>query len=567
MEIENKNSLIDIDEQIQRLNIEKSVLWDKLVSSSDPDDIIKAISYNSSRQSSIVTPDQRGYLFAPDGELYTGSGYKIPVKNVPFEYLRSMAETPLISPIIGTRINQVLEFSNFQSEMDRPGWTIRRRQSRFDKEYKLSDTNKKEIDRIATFLENGGEDAKFSLHTDFHDFLKMFPKDSLELDHAAFEVQRTRGGDLVNYECVDSATIRFLETIDPNFTKEEKYRQLNYKGQSYWPYYCQVWRERVLVNPKSKEDIIWYPWEMCVAVRNKSTNIMRNGYGTSELEILLRIVTWMLESLEYNGRFFTNGSHPRGFFTMKGGVNQNMLNDFRMAWRSMVTGWQNAHKLPIFEADKIDWVNMQQTNKEMEFSQWLEFLVLIAASVYKIDPSEMGFRFKQQGSIFGEQGQKERLDYSKDKGLKPLLKVIQKSVDKYIVSEISDGYEFVFTGIDLEDEDAKLDRDVKKVANGFVAMQDKFREYSGREFDPDKDIILNSIYQQSKMQAMYGGQEANNMVDQEMGGKEVGARNPYEEFEQGDENKNPFEQYEKSLSDNPIMDETMKYMKNLFSNG
>ena len=555
MEITKQQSLLDIDEQIHKLNIEKTLLWDRLISSNDPDDIVKAITYSKNNDPVLV--DQRAFLFAPDNELYTGSGYKIPTKRVSFDLLRSMAETPFIASIIGTRVNQVLEFSNFQLELDRPGWTVRRRQSRFDREYKLKDKDKKEIDRIATFLENGGEGAKFSLRTDFHDFLKMFPKDSLELDHAAFEVQRTRGGDLLSYECVDSATVRFLETIDPNFTEENKYQQLRFKGQNYWPYYCQVWRERILTNPKTKQNIIWYPWEMCVGVRNKSTNIMRNGYGVSELEILIRIVTWMLESLEYNGRFFTNGSHPRGFFTMKGGVNQNMLNDFRTAWRSMVTGWQNAHKIPIFEADKIDWVNMQQTNKEMEFSQWLEFLVLIAASVYKIDPSEMGFRFRQQGSIFGEQGQKERLEYSKDKGLKPLLKVIQKSVDKYIVSELSEDYEFIFTGVDLDDEDAKLDRDVKKIQYGFVSMQDKFREYSGREFDPEKDIILNHVYLQKQMQSMYGGQGMNQMINEEFGGEDVGASNPFDEYDE----------YEKSIGGNPIMDEAMKYTAKLFSNG
>jgi hypothetical protein len=371
------------------------------------------------------------------------------------------------------------------------------------------------------------------------------------LDQGCFEIQRTRGGDLLTFNTVDSATVRLLETIDPNYNDERKYQEQIYEGEKYLPYYCQVYRERVLRNTKTHEEIIWYPWEMCFAVRNKQSAIMANGYGQSELEVLMRIVTWLLESMEYNGRFFTNGSNPRGFFTMKGGVDPRMLNDFRMAWRSMVSGWQNAHKVPIFEADKIDWVSMQNTNKEMEFSKWMEFLTLIACAVYKVDPSEMGFHFSQQKSLFGDSGQKERLAHSKDKGLKPLLKVIQKNIDKFIVSELNPSFEFVFTGIDIEDEVVKLDSDVKKLANGMVAMQDKFKEYSGREFDPEKDIILSPVYNQIKQMEQYGGAGMNGAVDEMNGGQDQGQQNPFDQFEAG---------MTKGHTSDPFMAELTKYI-------
>jgi hypothetical protein len=252
---------------------------------------------------------------------------------------------------------------------------------------------------------------------------------------------------------------------------------------------------------------------------------------------------------------------------MKGGVSPQMLNDFRMAWRSMVTGWQNAHKIPIFEAEKIDWVSMQNSNEEMQFTQWIEFLTLIVCSVYKMDPSELGFRFRQQRQLFGETGQKERTKFSKDKGLKPILKVIQKSIDKYIVSELNPNYEFVFTGIDVEDEATRLEADAKKLANGMVAMQDKFREYTGREFDPEKDIILNSVYLQQRMQQMYGGQGMNQQVNKEYGEEEVGMPNPreQEEGEKGMKSGEAFvnqleEGLTKGKSVDPITDELIRYI-------
>jgi hypothetical protein len=538
------------DEAIQKLTIHKSLLFEKLAESSRPDDVMKAISYQN-KQAGMNKDQQKAFLFAPDNEFYTGQGYKPAIKIVPFEFLRSMGTTPVVFSVISTRLNQLLEFSNFSVDLDRPGWTIRKKISRFEKDYENTDQDKRAIEKIVDFLENGGINAKFTIHDDFHDFLKVFPRDLLELDQGCFELQRTRGGDLLNYNTVDSSTIRLLETIDPNYRDDKKYVPQTFKDDEYYPFYCQVWRERLMQNPKTKQDIIWYPWEMCFAIRNKQSSIMANGYGQSELEVLMRIVTWLLESMEYNGRFFSNGSNPRGFFTMKGGVDPKMLNDFRMAWRSMVTGWQNAHKVPIFEADKIDWVDMQNTNREMEFSKWMELLTLITCAVYKTDPSEIGFKSGQTNQLFGESGQKQRLEHSRDKGLKPLLKVVGKNVDKFIVSELNPNYEFIWTGVDIEDETTKLENDVKKLANGMVAMQDKFKEYSGREFDPEKDIILSSVYQQSKQMAAFGGQGMNGVVDQENGGEDIGQKNPFDDFEND---------MQKGKSSDPIMSELINYI-------
>jgi hypothetical protein len=205
----------------------------------------------------------------------------------------------------------------------------------------------------------------------------------------------------------------------------------------------------------------------------------------------------------------------------------------------------------MFEADKIDWVSMQNTNKEMEFAKWMEFLTLITCSVYHMDPSELGFKFSQGTQLFGDSGHKQRLDHSKDKGLKPLLKVIQKNIDKFIVSELDESYSFVFTGVDIEDETVKLDNDVKKLNSGMVSMADKFKEYSGRDFDPENDIILNPIYNQQKMQQAYGGAGMNAQVDQENGGQDVGAQNPFDAFEQG---------MTKGISSDPITNELIKYI-------
>ena len=68
------------------------------------------------------------------------------------------------------------------------------------------------------------------------------------------------------------------------------------KIHGYYPSFVQVYQ-----NTKVNE---FYPWELCFGVRNPSTSIYANGYGVSELEELINVVTSMLWGDEYNRRFF-----------------------------------------------------------------------------------------------------------------------------------------------------------------------------------------------------------------------------------------------------------------------
>ena len=152
--------------------------------------------------------------------------------------------------------------------------------------------------------------------------------------------------------------------------------------------------------------------------------------------------------------------------------------------------------------------------------------------------------------MFGQQGQKERLDHSQKKGLEPLLRFLEKLFNKYIVSEINPEFEFKFTGISIEDENAKIDLDKKKLDAGVVSQEDMFLKYSGRKCDPKKDTILNQTYQSAQNAKQMGGGVMNQVAD--------------EDEESGDES-NPFSQYEKSIESSPIMQESMKYFDSIFN--
>lgn len=542
------NSLTDLSlDELNRL--QKSIPYafqskiQASLNSNNPEEIMKANLYLGE-----ITPNSgriQSVFFDPNDLSGNGKGFKDSKGILSFEVLRRMGNIHIIRSIVNTRIEQIQNFLHFSEDDQKEGFTIRKKTSLFKEGKKeISSAEKKKIEEIVEFLMNSGFNEKWDNIDDFQTFVRKIAFDSLTLDQLAFEVVRDKGWNIKKYRAVDASLIRFLDSVDP----KQRERLEDYRFKGYLPRFCMTWDEQILINPTTKEPILYYPWELGFGIRNKSSDIRKNGYGTSELEILVELITGVLWSIQYNMNNFSIGSTPKGFINVKNAnISDSNLNEFRQAWSQMMTGVRNAKRTPVINGIDLEWIDLDKSNREMEYQEWAQFLVIMVCSVYRIDPSELGFSFKNQAQLFGQDGQKARLQHSREKGLKPILIFLENIITKYIVSEIDEDYEFVFTGIEVEDKETQVNLDKTKLESGMVAMQDIFKKYSGREFDPDKDIILNQVYQQvqtSKQQ-------------QEMFGSSV----PGEMNEEGvpqDESENPFDKY-KSI-DNPIMTAAFDYI-------
>lgn len=522
------------------------------LNSNDPSEIMKANLYlgeltpNSGRIQSI--------FFDPNDFTGNGKGFKDSKGILSFETLRRMGDIYIIRAIVNTRIEQIQNFLHFSEDEQKEGFTIRRKRGLFkddDSKKELTNQDKKIIENIVKFLEKGGWTEKWDNADNLQTFVRKIAFDSLTLDQLAFEVVRNRGWELQKFRAVDASLIRFLDSVDPR--QKESLEDYRFKG--YLPRFCMVWEDQILKNPITREPILYYPWELGFGIRNKSSNIRKNGYGTSELETLVEIITWILWGMQYNGNFFSQGSQPKGFINVKNSnISNSTLNEFRQAWTQTMRGVQNSHRVPVINGIDLEWIDLQKNNRDMEFNDWLKFLIIIGCAVYRMDPLELGFQFKDQTQIFGQDGQKARLQHSREKGLKPILIFLENIITEYLVSELDENFEFAFTGIEVEDEEAQVELDKKKLEGGMVAMQDIFKKYSGREFDPENDIILNQVYQQAATQKQ----------QQEMFGSSVPGEFQEEGVpSEGEEFENPFDKY-KSI-DNPILQPAMDYyMKNLY---
>ena len=542
------NSLTDLSlDELNRL--QKSIPYafqskiQASLNSNNPEEIKKANLYLGE-----ITPNSgriQSVFFDPNDLSGNGKGFKDSKGILSFEILRRMGNIHIIRSIVNTRIEQIQNFLHFSEDDQKEGFTIRKKTSLFKESKKeISSAEKKKIEEIVEFLMNSGFNEKWDNIDDFQTFVRKIAFDSLTLDQLAFEVVRDKGWNIKKYRAVDASLIRFLDSVDP----KQRERLEDYRFKGYLPRFCMTWDDQILINPTTKEPILYYPWELGFGIRNKSSDIRKNGYGTSELEILVDLITGVLWSIQYNMNNFSIGSTPKGFINVKNAnISESNMNEFRQAWSQMMAGVRNAKRTPVINGIDLEWIDLDKSNREMEYQEWAQFLVIMVCSVYRIDPSELGFSFKNQAQIFGQDGQKARLQHSREKGLKPILIFLENIITKYIVSEIDEDYEFVFTGIEVEDEETQVNLDKIKLESGMVSMQDIFKKYSGREFDSENDIILNQVYQQAQTSKQ----------QQEMFGSSV----PGEMNEEGvlqDESENPFDKY-KSI-DNPIMTAAFDYI-------
>ena len=522
-----------------KLKAKKFRTLEKALRSESPDDMVRASQVLQQIQPKV---DQNTKSFFIDPlEFNANLGYKDKPFSLTYVTLKRMSKTPIINSIIKTRKNQVADFAEPQENKYSTGFVIRKK-PKGGVEQKMDNKDKKIAFAITDFILKGGNTSQWG-YDDFDTFIRKIVEDSLVYDQMTFECVRNRRGQLESFIATDAATFRmadsffdkdydnvFFQRHGANVWKDRS--DFGPKVHGYYPAYVQVYQ-----NMKVNE---FYPWELCFGIRNPSTSIWANGYGCSELEELINVVTSMLWSDEYNRRFFSQGSAPKGFFRVKGTNNEAALQQFKQQWQSMITGVMQSWKTPVIEAD-VDWIDLQKNNRDMEYSSWIEYLIKIACAVYSIDPSEIGWdisRSNGNGGLF-EGSQEQRLKHSKDKGLYPLLKFSQRKLNKYIVEQINPDFELVFVGLNGLTIEEELKMDIDKV-NSFMTVNEAREKYEMKPLEGG-DAPNNSAFLQNKnAQAMAQQQAA---MGSAPNGEEGNAeeQNPFdlyaEEVDEEDTNK------------------------------
>lgn len=402
-----------------------------------------------------------------------------------YETLRQMSiSNTVIAAIIQLRTNQLASFCRPQQGRYDKGYRIIMRDRR-DKTKGMSKGEQKQAEELERFLETTGlllPEEKPSDRDNFRTFAKKAVRDVLTYDQWCWEKIRDQRGRISRFIALPSETIRPAVADIEHMEPEEVRSRVSH---------VQVY-ENTVIAEFSPDDMAW-------CVMNPRSDLRANGFGFSPIEQIVRLVTAWLFGFEYNTKFFTQGSAIKGLLNIKGAIPDRQMRAFRRMWYSMVAGVQNAWKTPILNSEDVQWLSMHSTNREMEYSQWMDWLTKLISAVYGVDPVEINFIFGATGgggSLFEHRPNQSEVTESKDKGLRPLIEHVEDCINHQLIWEINPDFEFSFTGYDSRAEDAERKARMEEVKS--FRTVDEVRALMDEEPLPDGlgQVINDPVWMQ-----------------------------------------------------------------------
>lgn len=452
----------------------------------------------------------KSWFFDPLSLQYS-LGYKDRRYSVTYDTLKRISgQLSIISAIINTRSAQVAAFAQPYRWTKSLGFVIRHK----DPDHATTPAEIAFIKELEQFILNCGRSEKnpYSLYPrdDFETFLRKIVRDSLLFDQTCFEIVPDKYKLPFEFVAVDASTMRFASDdryvgINASYSQREgfvpsapaRFAGL-YEGRQYGSATASGDRVAYVQIINGQIENIYSHSDLAFGVRNPRTDIYVQGYGYGELEQLITIVTAHLNAEEYNRKFFTQGSSPKGILNMRGdNWTPEQLEMFRRHWTAQVSGVENSWKTPILQSEGIEWIDLNKSNAEMEFGKWMEYLIKIACGVFLIDPAELNFDLHggvQQTPLF-ESSQEWKLKASRDRGLKPILRFIAKMLNKHIIDQIDDHFTLEFVGLDEMSEQEKHEMLVEQISS-YMTLNEARRSLDLPDL-PGGDIPMNPVYVQA----------------------------------------------------------------------
>ena len=474
-----------------------------------PDQIVNVDSTIRQLQSQLVDPQVQSWL-------WNGSqGVRKRILQLNFRTLRNISQRlPLINAIINTRTDQILPFCHYATEESDKGFVFELERATRDSHQ--GDADEADMIQLAGFFEQTGFSFDPDREDDFSDYLSMMVRDIYEIDQVATEIQRNRLGEPVAFWALDGATIMRVSD-EKRFSKGVRYVQMI---------------EDKVYNEFKSEDLIF-------DYRFKRSDIKYRGYGYSPVEQAIDVITTLLFGYNYIRDQLIKDKMPKGFISVMGDVSKPQMDSIRNYWYAAMSGAGGNWAIPILPSGKdgvgVDFKNLGQSNKDMEYHKTIMFISAIVASVFSIDLMEMGIKTDDTTNLIGENSEP-RIQHSKSRGLASMLSYMEQHVNK-VLRKVTDKYRFRFVGLEREDDTKKADLRSKQVATWRTI--DEIREEDELEpFNEDWSKIPlhpqavqifmadKSAEQQQQMQQQMGGEGfgggPEGPGDEESGGGEGG---------------------------------------------
>jgi hypothetical protein len=257
----------------------------------------------------------------------------------------------------------------------------------------------------------------------FRSWVEPIVEDILVLDAGVIEKERTFGGDLLAMHPVDGSKIKVSSTWDgsqPNVSR-------------YW--WCPTPTFEV---PFKNEDLVY------IMANPRTYTVM----GLSPLETLKMTIDAELGASTYNTRQVQQAA-PDGLFDLGEGARPEQVDAFKAYWEAEVAG---RGALGFLGGTKgASFIKFRDSNRDMQYDEWLKYLVRKICAVFLISPQDIGLTF----DINRSEGEVQQ-EMSEDQGLRPLMALVQDYFTREVVWDPSFGgrsnnLAFRFTRLNIKD--------------------------------------------------------------------------------------------------------------------
>lgn len=299
----------------------------------------------------------------------------------------------------------------------------------------------KECDRIRDFICATGNYADPS-RDDFVKYCTKLLRDELTLDQIATEIQYDKGGKPVAFFAVDAATIECVIPEQENLT---------------------TFRYLQIVDGMPAAG---YTFEnMVFDFENPRTDIYHAKYGYSLVEQAVDLITSVINTFVYNAGNFTENRLPKGMMLLSDDMNSDSLDEMEEYIAEIMSGGpQNQWRIPIIPSGdkdaKIEWKPIN-TNREMEFQAWIDYLISGVLALFGCSADELGMSVqKSQPVVDSSSG--DRMTAAKSSLLGDLLVFFESYINK-IIAKINPDYVLEFVGYEKDNPNTVADLDEKEV--------------------------------------------------------------------------------------------------------
>ena len=308
----------------------------------------------------------------------------------------------------------------------------------------------------------------------FREFFSKHVWDSLSLDSAPIELERgTKGGPPTGMYAPDGATIRLC--TEQGYEGDDSIKAIQVIDSA--PYTAYGY-----------DDLLY-------DVRNPRTDLIVNGYGYAESEMVLRMLTAWLSSFEFNRAGMDRNAIPRKILAMTG-FEQKELNAMAEVLRTRLTGAGNQFKLPLIgltppntqgaTGKEIQVIDIDQQLNDMFLHKWMTLIASIVTAPFGMHPAQINmsaFDAANSSPLSGSDTE-EKLANARDKGLLPRLQYFGQELDQ-VVFELDPAYSLEFGGTNEEDPARAFEREK------LTATVNEMREAAGQPEHPI-EIIGNA---------------------------------------------------------------------------